>query len=134
MGYRSAAFLVVVVHLGFVAFVLTGGYLAWRWRRLLALHLLAVATSAYLAVSGTECPLTDLEKWLRRRAGDEAYAGGFIAHYLVEPVRPAGITPGLRTGLRVFTVTAVVAAYAGLLLLHARQRERAHGRSPQLSA
>ena len=120
MGYRSAALLVVVAHLSFVAFVLAGGFLAWRWRKLLPLHLVAVAISGGLAVAGLDCPLTDLEKWLRRLAGDDPYAGGFIAHYLVQPVSGAAMTPELRVGLRVFTVTSVLTAYAGVLMLRTR--------------
>lgn len=117
MGYRSAAVLVVVIHLAFVAFILAGGFLAWRWRRLLPLHALAAVTSGALAITGLDCPLTDLEKWLRRLAGDEPYAGGFIAHYLVQPVSGAAMTPELHMGLRVFTVAVVAAAYGGALLL-----------------
>ena len=123
MGYRLAAAVVVIVHLAFVAFVLGGGFLAWRWRCLLRPHLVAVATSAALAVMGLDCPLTDIEKWLHGLAGDATYAGGFVAHYLVEPVHPAGITPELRIGLRVFTVAVVVAAYLGLVLVR-RSRPR----------
>ena len=128
MGYDVAALVVVLAHLAFVVFVLAGGFLAWRWRRLLPLHLLAVATSGGLAVAGLDCPLTDLEKWLRRLAGDEPYTGGFIAHYLVEPVLGAGITPEVRIGLRVFTIAAVAAAYVGGMMLRAsRDRRRLAG-------
>jgi len=108
VGYRVAAAGVVVVHLAFVAFAIFGGYLVWRWRTLLPLHLTAIAISASLALLGLDCPLTDLEKWLRQRAGDQVYRGGFIAHYLV----PGGTTPALR----VATVVVVVAAYVPLAL------------------
>ena len=33
---------------------------------------------------GWPCPLTALEKLLRRRAGDIPYQGGFVDHYLGE--------------------------------------------------
>lgn len=124
MGYRLAALLVVVAHLVFVAFVLAGGFLAWRWRRLLPWHVTAVAISGVLAVGGLDCPLTDVEKWLRRLAGDEPYAGGFIDHYLVKPVHAAGTTPEVRMGLRIFTISVVTAAYVGLLVLLRRSSRR----------
>ena len=117
MGYRLAAWLVVVVHLAFAAFVLVGGFAAWRRRSLIRLHLPAVAVSASLALAGLDCPLTNVEKWLRRRAGEAPYGGGFIAHYLVTPIHPGGVTPAIRVGLRVFTVAVVAVAYAGLVAL-----------------
>ena len=120
MGYRLAAVVVVLAHLAFVGFFLAGGFLAWRWRRLLRLHLVAVVTSGVLAVAGLECPLTELEKRLLRSAGDEPYAGGFIAHYLVEPVHTAGMTPELRIGLRGLAIAVVVAAYAGVMVMRRR--------------
>jgi hypothetical protein len=124
VGYRLAAVFVVVAHMAYVAFVVVGGFLAWRWRRLLPWHVASVVTSAVLAVAGLDCPLTDAEKWLSRRLGGEPYAGGFIEHYFVEPVYPAGMTPGMRVGLRVFTVAVVVTAYAGVLVaLRNRRRE-----------
>jgi hypothetical protein len=117
-----AALLVVLTHLAFVVFVLAGGFLVWQWRRLLPFHLAAVATSAALAVAGLDCPLTDVEKGLLRLAGDEPYTGGFIAHYLVRPLYGGGMTPGLRIGLRVFTVAVVATAYLGLILLRGDRR------------
>jgi hypothetical protein len=103
-----AAAFVVVVHLGFVAFAILGGYAVWRWRTVLPLHLTAVAISVSLALSGLDCPLTDLEKWLRGRAGDAVYRGGFIAHYLV---------PGDTTAaLRIATVAVAAGAYVPLIL------------------
>jgi hypothetical protein len=113
MAYRRAADLTVAVHLAFVVFVLAGGFVAWRRPRVLRLHVPAVAVSAVLAIRGLDCPLTDVEKWLRRRAGDSVYESGFIAHYLVEPVYAPGTTPTVRVGLRVFTIAVVTIAYLG---------------------
>ena len=38
-----------------------------------------VVTEAWL---GFVCPLTTLEMWLRSRAGEASYGGGFIEHWL----------------------------------------------------
>ncbi|MDQ4097485.1 MAG: DUF2784 domain-containing protein [Actinomycetota bacterium] len=120
MAYRLAADVTVAVHLAFVVFVLAGGFVAWRRPRVLRLHVPAVAVSAVLAARGLDCPLTDVEKWLRRRAGNPVYDSGFIAHYLVEPVYPPGTTPNVRVGLRVFTIAVVATAY--LVLIWRRRR------------
>jgi hypothetical protein len=37
------------------------------------------------------CPLTPLEKRLRRRAGQTGYAGGFVQHYIGPLVYPGGM-------------------------------------------
>ncbi len=116
MVYRAAADVVVVVHLAFVAFVILGGYLVWRWRTVLPLHLTAMAISVSLAALGLDCPLTDLEKWFRGQAGDRVYRGGFIAHYLV---------PGdTAVALRIATVAVVAAAYVPLVLRSPSVRRR----------
>ena len=43
MGYRIAADLLVVLHVLFVVFVVLGGLLALRWRRIIWVHLPAAA-------------------------------------------------------------------------------------------
>src|SRR5687768_7782194 len=65
MLYAPAADLVVVLHLAFIVFVLAGGYTAWRWPRLAWAHIPALAIVATLFALSADCPLTDLEKYLR---------------------------------------------------------------------
>ena len=120
MLYGPAADLVVVVHAALVIFVLVGGYLAWRWPRVVWAHLPAVAVVSTLFVFGADCPLTDLEKYLRGEAGQSVYHDGFIAHYLL---------PGLPDGVRAVVVpVSVVAATVGAYLrIASRQRRRSQG-------
>lgn len=84
--------MVLVVHAGFVVFVvsgcgaiLVGPWAGWRWiysRRFRWLHLAAIAVVVAQAWLGRLCPLTLWESELRRRAGEAGYAGGFIQHWL----------------------------------------------------
>ncbi len=60
MIYRLAADAVVVLHLGFVLFVIAGGLLALRDRRFAWLHLPAAAWGAGIELAGGVCPLTPL--------------------------------------------------------------------------
>ncbi|MBW3596697.1 MAG: DUF2784 domain-containing protein, partial [Planctomycetes bacterium] len=62
MIYRLLADLVEIVHLGFVLFVVFGGFLGFRWRRILWLHAPAAAWGAVIEFAGWPCPLTPLEK------------------------------------------------------------------------
>lgn len=93
MLYRLAADIVLILHAGFIAFVvlglvavLVGGWLGWGWVRspwFRVAHLLAILIVVLQAWLGVICPLTDLESWLRVRGGQEPYApGGFIATWL----------------------------------------------------
>jgi asparagine N-glycosylation enzyme membrane subunit Stt3 len=108
--------------MAFVVWVLVGGFMAWRWPRLLRYHIPAVAVSAALALAGLDCPLTEVEKGLREAAGDVPYRGGFISHYLVEPVYAPGTTPTVRVVLRVATVAITVAANGGYHVMRHRRR------------
>jgi hypothetical protein len=118
--YRLAADLVVAAHALFVAFVLGGGFLAWRWRKLAWVHAPAAAWGALIEFAGWICPLTPLENTLRLRAGEAGYAGGFVEHYVIPVVYPAGLTPAVQVVLG--TVVILVNAIAYGVLLARRRR------------
>ena len=99
MAYRLLADATVALHAAFIVFVVAGGLLVSRNASWALLHLPAVAWVAWLEFTGAICPLTPLENALRARAGDEGYAGGFIDHYLVPVIYPAGLTPGIQVAL-----------------------------------
>ncbi len=90
--YLLLADLVVVLHVLFVLFVIGGGLLVLKWRRLAWLHLPAVLWGFYIELSGTLCPLTPLEIRFRQLAGADTWSGGFISHYLVPLIYPPGLT------------------------------------------
>lgn len=89
--YQALANAVLVLHVGIVLFIIGGllltllGARAWPWVRnfwFRALHLAGIAYIAMEAWLGIICPLTTLELWLRKRAGQATYEGDFIAHWL----------------------------------------------------
>lgn len=77
---------VALVHGGVILFMLTGALVAPRWPRVLWLHVPVSLAILGLYVTGSDCPLTGLELALRVRAGQPGYTGGFIGHYLTEPL------------------------------------------------
>ena len=101
MLYRLLADFVAVTHLLFIFFVLFGGVLAFRWRRLPWIHLPAAAWGVAVELFGWFCPLTPLENVLRRASGSAGYAGGFIERYIVPVIYPAELTRELQIGLGV---------------------------------
>ena len=79
--------------MGFVLFVVMGGLLVLRWRRLAWLHVPAVVWGVTIEWAGWICPLMRLENSLRRRSGTTGYQGDFIEHYLLPLLYPARLTP-----------------------------------------
>jgi hypothetical protein len=114
--------LLVVLHLVFIVFVITGGFLALKWRRLIWAHMPCALWGATIEFTGWICPLTPLENRLRRAAGAQGYEGGFIDHYIVPVVYPAGLTHDLQIWLGVGVVVLNAVAYT---LVWRRWRRRA---------
>lgn len=65
--------------------------MARRWRWLIKWHVAAIGIAVAINLTGSECPLTVWEKHFLRLAGETPYESGFISHYLVEPIYPAGM-------------------------------------------
>ncbi len=117
-----AATVVLLLHLAFIVFVVLGGLLAWRDRRLALLHLPAAAWGCWVELSGAICPLTRLENLLRRRAGQTGYSGGFIEHYLLALIYPHGLTRPVQFALAALVLGCNALVYAPLLLRLRRGR------------
>ncbi len=92
MPYLLAADTVLLLHVLFVVFVVTGlililagKLLSWAWVRnwwFRVIHLAAIGVVVMQSWLGVICPLTSLEMYLRDKAGDATYAGSFVAHWL----------------------------------------------------
>jgi Protein of Unknown function (DUF2784) len=118
--YRLLADAVVLGHTLFVAFVVLGGFVALRWRRVVWLHIPAAIWGALIEFGGWICPLTPLENDLRTRAGLAGYSGGFVEHYVLRALYPAGLTRGVQYVLG--GVVLLVNAIAYTLILRRRRR------------
>ncbi|TWI00280.1 uncharacterized protein DUF2784 [Luteimonas cucumeris] len=83
---------ILALHVGIVAFVvlgqgaiLVGAWRRWRWIRDFRFRVAHLVLMAFIAVQswfGQLCPLTLWEQALRAHAGQTAYAGSFIEHWL----------------------------------------------------
>jgi hypothetical protein len=111
VGYRLAADLVVLLHLAFVAFVVLGGVLAFRWPRAPWLHLPAAVWGVLIEWSGGGCPLTPLEIVLRQLGGEAGYAGGFIEHYVLPVLYPRELTRPIQVVLGAAVLLANLVIY-----------------------
>ncbi len=113
--FRLLADVTVLLHGAFIAFVVVGGLLAWRWRRVVWVHVPCALWGAMVELAGWVCPLTPLENAFRARAGEAGYRGGFIEHYLVPAIYPAGLTRAHQVVLGAAVLAINVVAY-GLLI------------------
>jgi hypothetical protein len=77
-------------------FVLLGGLLLLKWRGLVWLHVPAATWGVLVEMLHLTCPLTYWENLLRLRAGLQGYEGGYIEHYLLPVIYPAGLTAGIQ--------------------------------------
>lgn len=121
MIYGLLADLLVLAHLAFVVFVVTGGLAVLRWPKVAWAHLPAAGWGALIEFTGWVCPLTPLENRLRGMAGEAGYSGGFVEHYLLPLLYPGALTREIQVALGVAVVVVNVAVYA-LVLRRKRRR------------
>ncbi len=113
----TAAVVVAVLHGLAVVFMVTGSLLARRWPQVLWVHVPVAVAILVLYATNSDCPLTTLELWLRELAGAPGYRGGFLGHYVTEPLGfPIGATA---TQIGIY-VTALVPNAVGYGLLAVR--------------
>lgn len=121
MHYGLLADLTVLVHAAFILFAVCGGLLVLRWPRIAWLHLPAVLWAAFIEFSGRICPLTPLENHYRELAGESGYSGGFIEHYVLPVIYPAGLTRDIQLWLGLGVLVVNIVAY-GIVIRRAVKR------------
>ncbi|WP_187682964.1 DUF2784 domain-containing protein [Nocardia wallacei] len=118
MMYRLLADVTAGVHYLFVVYLVTGGFLTWRWRWTIWTHLAAVGWGFSTVLFGVDCPLTHLENWARHRGGAAGLPpGGFIDHYITGVLYPRDALDLVR----VLVVIVVAMSWAGLWWLSRRR-------------
>ncbi|MEH6435908.1 DUF2784 domain-containing protein [Massilia sp. DD77] len=115
MLHRILADAVLLLHVGFILFVVFGALLVARRRGLMPAHLLAAVWGFGIEATGAVCPLTYLEIALRRLAGEAGYSGGFIEHYLLSLIYPAGLGRGTQYVLAAAVLGINIGLYAWIL-------------------
>lgn len=123
MWYRLGADLVLLLHLVFVLFVMTGGFLLLKWPRLAWLHLPAAIWGAVVEYTGWICPLTPIENTLRAMAGQSTHASDFIGRYLLPLMYPEGLTRNIQILLGTLVVLVNVTIYWWVFGQPSKQRQ-----------
>jgi hypothetical protein len=119
MLYSWLAVAVAGLHFAFLAYLVTGGYLAWRWPRSLALHILAASWGFVVVAASLPCPLTAAQNWLRHRAQQPGLASSFLDTYVRGVFYPADHDRVVQA----LVALVVLASWTGLLLRYLRSRD-----------
>ena len=110
MPYALLADLTLILHATFILFVVFGGVLVFWRRGMVWVHVPCALWGILIEFRGWICPLTYLENDLLAAAGASGYSGGFIDHYLMPLVYPAGLTSATQfiLGLAVLFFNAII--------------------------
>ena len=121
MVYRLIADAAMVAHFSFLAYLVVGGFVAWRWPRTIWTHIAATVYGLFNVLIGWPCPLTHVEDWGRALAGEATLPGtGFIDHYIAGVVYP----PERETRVQVLVAVVVLASWIGFVIRRRRPQEQ----------
>jgi hypothetical protein len=115
MVYHVLSNLVLLSHLVFVLFVVLGGLLVLKWKRLAWLHVPAFLWGAFIEFAGWVCPLTPLENWLLEKGSGLVYRTDFIEHYILPLLYPYALTRNLQIFLGLFVLSVNLGLYGWIL-------------------
>jgi hypothetical protein len=118
VGYRLVAYAAAGAHFAFLAFGVFGGFLAWKWPRLIWLQVAGAAWLVLVVAASLLCPLTWLEDRARERAGMAPKPGGFLQNYVEGVFFPTGH----RTAAMIVAAVLVLASWLGYARLHRARR------------
>lgn len=125
--YQAIGDLVMVLHFAFLVVLTLGGFAAWRWPRLIVAHVGLAIWGVLNAVVKVPCPLTDVEDWARRRAGEEGLPQGFIDRYLTGVIYPEEHLAAVQLAV----ASLVLISWVGFgVLWRIRRRRRGDVRDP----
>ena len=113
--YGLAADLTLIVHFGFIIFVVFGALLFFVSTKIIYAHVPALIWGIYIELTHSVCPLTYLENWFLQKVNLTTYSEGFIQNYLVPIVYPNILTEDLQTYFAIVLIVANMIMY-GLII------------------
>ncbi len=124
MVYRVLADLTLTLHLAFIVFVVLGGLLALRWRRVIGVHVPAAVWGVLITIVGWSCPLTPIENYFRRLGGQTGYTESFIEHYLISLIYRGDLSRSQFVVLGLLVLAVNLAIYGWIYRSTRRARTR----------
>lgn len=120
--YGFLADATMIAHFAFLIYLVTGGFIAWRWPRTIVAHLAVAAWGVLIVAFNLDCPLTGPEDYFRRKAGEGGLPQGFIDTYLTGVIYPEEHVNLVRAAVAV----VVLISWIGYAI-----RMRTRARAPQ---
>jgi len=115
MFFKLASDISLIIHLIFIFFVVFGGILIFKWKRMLFLHPPCFLWGCCIEFFGWTCPLTPLENYFRQKAGEPTYASDFTDRYIYPIIYPENLSTELQTQLGVLLVIFNLMVYVAVL-------------------
>ena len=116
--WRGLADAVAGVHYTFMAYLLAGGFIAWRWPKTIWAHAVAVVWAILIVTTKVPCPLTALQNHFRENAGQRPLSDSFINLYIRGTFYPSD----RQTVAQAATAVVVIASWIGLARVQRRRR------------
>lgn len=117
--FEAVAHVAVGLHFAFLALGLLGGFVAWRWPRLLWFQVAAAGWLVLVVAASLPCPLTWAEDRARAEAGLPAHVGGFLDNHVAGVFYPVGH----ERAAQLVAALVVVSSWAGLAVVRRRRRQ-----------
>jgi hypothetical protein len=107
--WRVLAGAVAGVHYTYMGYMVSGGFIAWRWPKTIWLHVVAVIWAALIVTVKFPCPLTAAQNNFREKAGERPLSDSFINTYIRGTFYPTD-----HQGLaRLLTGLVIIASWVG---------------------
>ena len=102
--FEIFATLALILHFSFILFVIFGAILILKFKKVIYVHIPAVAWGAYIELSHSICPLTHLENYFLKKAGKDQYSIDFIENYVFKIIYPPALNYEIQTYLGVILI------------------------------
>jgi len=96
--------LALLLHFSFILFVVFGAILILKFKKIIYVHIPAVAWGVYIELSHSICPLTHLENYFLKKAGKDQYSVDFIENYIFKIIYPPALNYEIQTYLGVILI------------------------------
>jgi hypothetical protein len=110
----------VGVHYLVMGYIVFGGFLVWRWRWTLPVHVAFIIWAVISLILPIECPLTLAENYFRHLGGLPPLQGGFIDTYITGVLYPASAV----LLVQIIVGVIVVLSWVGIALRSPRRRQQ----------
>jgi len=91
--FRAGALLAMWAHMAIILFMAIGGLFTLWWPGVVWVQVPAFLYAGAIGIWGWRCPLTELENYCRRQAGQNIDRFDFVEHYIMPVLYPHFLFP-----------------------------------------